>query len=541
MASTAIASLSNYIVDELPRVIHESLPTVAPFFKDIVSTSVGVKADSSQVGQLWRVNHLYSAGIAGLIKYADPTGPTTITQTGGIGTQVKLLNFTADSSIYPTAREAPHAGSLKRTLTLHMTTGNFSVPVTWMQADALNMSQIKQVSQDIKAVGDLKATVEATGFHAIPVTAASGFEVKVMGMLTNAVETGTDIVRITIDEAYGTIHNFRVGMAIDIVAGDRTSGGTLQDGVALDGTDIRNVYGGAAGGTYLNLFITNVNYLARTFDCVGIGNSSGALVSWTDDATGTCLGSWGVTTDNDEVNQYDYIVQKDCSQYVAATRPMPTWGIEDWVKSTGTIMGGASGAEALDVDTFSQFRSLVQAVNGPLTDDVLNKYVGNYLDSYPGLSLDTIITTNGVTQNYLKQFGLYNNRKFYDSQGKSLDAKGGWSEVAYEFNGRMLRWIVDPMCAAGRLYAMKFQGGNIKRYQPPTISGSGPISGGAGTDGEVQFLAPLGGHTGVFMLGRTTGGAVMDVLEAPFHQYNLIAPIDPRGIKLTSITEVART
>ena len=539
MASTAIAELSNYIVDELPRVIHESLPTVAPFFKDIVSTSVGVSSDASSIGQLWKVNHLYSAGIAGLIKYANPNGPATITNTGGIGTQVKLLDFTADTSNYPTAREAPHAGSLKRTLYLHMTTGNFSVPVTWMQAEALTATQNKQISQDIKAIGDLKALVEATSFHGIPVVAASGYNVKVLGMLTAAAETGTDIVRITIDEAYGTIHNFRVGMAIDIVAGDRTSGGVLQDGTATDGTDIRNV-SGASGGTYVNVFITNVNYLSRTIDVVGIGQSTGALVVWTDDATGTCLGSWGVTSNNNEVNKYDYIVLKGCSQDVTG-RPMSTWGIEDWMKQSGYLMGGVSGSEVLDVDTYSQFQSLVAAVNGPLTDDILNKYVGNYLDSYPGLTVDTIITTNGVTQKYLQQFGLYNNRKFYDSQGKSLNAKGGWSEVAYEFNGRMLRWIVDPMCAAGRLYCAKFQGGNIKRYQPPSISQSGPLSGGAGTDGEVQFLAPLGGHTGVFMLGRTSGGAVIDVLEAPFHQYNLIAPLDPRGIKLTGLTEVSRT
>ena len=540
MASTAIAELSNYIVDELPRVIHESLPTVAPFFKDIVSTSVGVSSDASSIGQLWKVNHLYSAGLAGLIKYADPTGPTTVTNTGGIGTQVKLLNFTVDSSDYPTAREAPHAGSLKRTLYLHMTKGNFSVPVTWMQADALNTSQIKQVTRDIKAVGDLKALVEATGFHGIPVTAASTYDVKVLGMITAAAQTGTDIVRITIDEAYGTIHNFRVGMAIDIVAGDRTSaGGDIQDGTATDGSDVRN-YSGASGGTYVNVFITNVNYLSRTFDCVGVGQSTGALIAWADDATGTCLGGWGNTDDDEQVNMYDYIVLKGCSQNITG-RPMATWGIEDWMKQSGYLMGGVSGSEVLDVGVYSQFQSLVAAVNGPLTDDILNKYVGNYLDSYPGLTVDTIITTNGVTQKYLQQFGLYNNRKFYDSQGKSLNAKGGWSEVAYEFNGRMLRWIVDPMVAAGRLYCCKFGGGNIKRYQPPTISQSGPISGGAGTDGEVQFLAPLGGHTGVFMLGRTSGGAVMDVLEAPFHQYNMIAPIDPRGIKLTGLTEVART
>jgi hypothetical protein len=222
---------------------------------------------------------------------------------------------------------------------------------------------------------------------------------------------------------------------------------------------------------------------------------------------------------------------------------MPTWGLEDWMKSSGQILGGSASDEALDLDTYSQFKSSVQAINGPLTEDIMNKWVGNYLDSYPGSTCDTIITTNGVTQKHLQQYGLYNNRNFYDRQGKSLNAKAGWAEVNYEFNGRVMRWIVDPLCAKERLYCIKLAGGNIKRYQPPTISGGNEKlnNSSAGTDGEVQFLAPLGGHTGVFMLARTTGGAVMDILEAPFHQYNLIAPIDPRGIKLTSLTEVAGT
>ena len=73
-------------------------------------------------------------------------------------------------------------------------------------------------------------------------------------------------------------------MAIDIVAGSRTLGGDIQDGVATDGTDRRN-YSGTSGGTYVHVFITNVNYLARTFDCVGIGSGTGALVEWTDDVS----------------------------------------------------------------------------------------------------------------------------------------------------------------------------------------------------------------------------------------------------------------
>jgi hypothetical protein len=217
---------------------------------------------------------------------------------------------------------------------------------------------------------------------------------------------------------------------------------------------------------------------------------------------------------------------------------MPTWGFEDWIKSSGTIMGGAAAAEALDLDTYTQFKSSVTAVNGPLTEDVLNKYVGEYMDAYPGESVDTLITTNGVTQKHLQQFGLYNNRQFYDRQGKSLSAKAGWSEVNYEFNGRTVRWIVDPLCVKNRLYAVKLQGGNIKRYVPPTISaGDARLNQSAGLDGEIQFLAPAGGHTGIFMVARGSSGQVLDILEAPFWQYQLIAPIDPRGIKLTGLTE----
>ena len=79
---------------------------------------------------------------------------------------------------------------------------------------------------------------------------------------------------------------------------------------------------------------------------------------------------------------------------------------------------------------------------------------------------------------------------------------------------------------------MKFGGGNIKRYVPPRIGGSdGRVS------SEVEFLAPLGGHSGIFKIAHNGDGASQEVLEAPFWQYKLVAPIDVKGIKLTGITE----
>jgi len=79
---------------------------------------------------------------------------------------------------------------------------------------------------------------------------------------------------------------------------------------------------------------------------------------------------------------------------------------------------------------------------------------------------------------------------------------------------------------------MKLNNGNIKRYVPPPIGGKDARIGS-----EVEFLAPLGGHSGIFMIARDSEGQVMNLVEAPFWQFKLMAPIDVRGVKLYNLTE----
>ena len=269
MADTAIENLSNFLREEMPKVLHESLPLVAPFFKDIIATAAGVKRDeSSPLGRDWKVIHLYDAGISGLMKYGDPLGPAMVAGTT-TGKMAQMLQFVtaAASTPFPTATESPHAGSLKRTLSLHYQTGNFSVPIAWMQADTLSAAQIKSVSRDIKAVGKLRAMVEATGLHSIPITNEATYETKVLGAVTS-VSDASNIVTITIDEKYGTIHNFRPGQMIDIVKGDGTDGGELQNANASTAADEIVNYTAAAG--YVHVMVRSVDYVNRTFTCVGI-------------------------------------------------------------------------------------------------------------------------------------------------------------------------------------------------------------------------------------------------------------------------------
>ena len=199
-------------------------------------------------------------------------------------------------------------------------------------------------------------------------------------------------------------------------------------------------------------------------------------------------------------------------------------------------MGGAAAAEALDVDVYSQFKSQVVAVNGPLTDTVMNNYIGGFLDAYPGQTLDTIITTQGVTMKYIENTTLWNSRQIYDRTGKTVDVAGGWDEVTYSFNGRKLTWMISPTALKKRLYGLKLGGGNIKRYVPPRVGGvDGRVS------AELEFLAPLGGHRGIFKVAHASSGASMEMLEAPFWEYKLIAPVDVKGVKLTGLTESTMT
>jgi hypothetical protein len=201
------------------------------------------------------------------------------------------------------------------------------------------------------------------------------------------------------------------------------------------------------------------------------------------------------------------------------------------MKASGTILGGSAADSGLDLDIYSFLKSQVKTVNASLTDDIINGYIGGYLDAYPGETLDTIVTTQGVQQQWLKQPGQYNNRQNYDRTGKAVSFRGGWANVSYEWGGRVYQWIVSPMQLSGQLNACKFKGNNLLRYGPPRIGGTDATMGP-----ELEFLANLDGRN-VFMVARNSSGAPVDLLEAPFWYYELLAPKDPRGVVLKSLTE----
>ena len=513
----AIDSLDNLVREELPQIISDMGPAIAPVFDKIKRTAFGVKSQQG-LGRGYKVIHLYETGVAGLIESADPLGPEMTTISGNMAQLLGQGTAAGNLSIFPNAAESPHMGDIKRELVLQKVVGNFSIPVSWKQADLLNAAQIKKVGRDMKAVAKLKAIYEASSFFSHIATNASGNENQVLGRITSIAENSdfSNYVDITINETYGRISNFRQSMRIDIVT---TSTDTLQDGVATDGSDVRNY---DTSGNYVHMIISAVDFLGKKITLRPVSSVDGTSPTFASGyGSNTVVGVAG-----------DWLAFSNTTRYVTSTRPQFSWGLNDWIKSSGTIMGGASQAAALDLGVYPQFKSQVVAVDGPLTDDIINGYIGGYLDAYPGETLDTVITTQGVQLKWLQQPGLYNNRQNYERTGKGLSFKGGWSSIAYCFAGRDYEWIMSPMCLSNTLYACKFAGDNIKRYSPPRLGGMEATMGQ-----EIEFLNPLGGLSGVFSVSHSSGGAPQDLLEAPFWYYCLIAPVDPRGVKFTGLNE----
>ncbi len=523
----AIAALDNLVREELPMMIDEAGPIIAPVFDKIKRTAFGVKSQTG-LGRGYKVIHLYETGVAGLIESGDPLGPemTTI-----VGNQAQLLaqgDASAGLTIFPTAAESPHMGDIKRELILHKVVGNFSIPAAWKQADLLNAAQIKKVARDMKAVAKLKAIYEASSFFSHSVTNEAGFQSQVLSRISAIAESSVaaeaDYMVVTINETYGRISNFRQGMRLDLVT---DTSGVLQNGTAgatptTAGLEVKNYTHTTV--KYVHLIVSSVDYLGKKITLRPVNSDTGGLPDYDNSDSGDCFTVMPIAD--------DWIVMSKSTRYNSGSRPQFSWGLNDWIKSSGYILGGAASGAALDLAQYPQFKSQVKDVSGPLTDDVINGYIGGYLDAYPGETLDTIITTQGVQLKWLQQPGLYNNRQNYERTGKALSFKGGWSQIAYEFGGRSYEWIMSPMCLSNTLYALKFGGENIQRFSPPRLGGMEASMGQ-----EIEFLAPLGGLSGVFMVAHAASGAPQELLEAPFWYYCLIAPRDPRAVKLTGLTE----
>lgn len=504
--TSIIDSLSTMIAEELPAVMIESLPETDPIYKSVFRTSQEVK--SSEIGRNWEVKHRFRTSMSGQI-LGDNIERDSIASGGYKG----VLRYGTLSS-FPKPEYTPHVGSAVRTIQLTCSRGNFSLPTHVLKAEALNSTVIKDVADDLRALGEHRAQLEAVSFYMNSSGYICTFD---DGTFFNE-GVADDTLRITPDSS--RIRWFKGGQMVDI--GDDASFTNLLN------------YTTAAGDT--PLVVDRVDYLSNYVYLKSLDTTNVDLNAGLHGSTNLASGTYYVFP----------------AQYLPDTSPGAVYraghfGLDNWIAASGQPMSAtmqerhATSAAAFSYANFPQFKSVLTTVSAPLTDTVLDENIGKFIDAY-GNSLDTIITTRKVTQKYLQQSTLGINRFNYERTGRALDVKGGWVSVSYEYEGQVFEWVISPYCQTGCLYVIKTREGNLKRYVPPRAAGVGGIGSpgtgpSMGMDGEIEFIAPMGGSNSIFKIAHDTNGRTTPMVEAPFEQYSQLIPVDIRGIKLSSLTE----
>lgn len=380
---------------------------------------------------------------------------------------------------FPTYTEATATSFLQKTITLKEGFGNIAIPHQYLRADQLTASIGSAVKAILRGTAKKVAHLHAVNFYADDVTNVS------IGDVGDISATGTNngTTAVTVDfsgtDASGKVNRFFPGLLVDIY--DST------------GTTHRN-------SAFL-VVVDQVDPLGNTVVFKSVNGSS--TISFDDD---------------------DFVTFKD-------SKGQGFSGLNSWIKASGSVFG-------INLATYPQFKSLIQAIGGNLTEQVLNANMANFHDSYGGkYFLDTIITTAGVTTTLINDLDSDVNR--FARQGKTLSVQGGWDEVGYSYKGRPCRWLISSYvngrtAAGGDLYAIKTAEQNIQRFVPPALPGS--ASEGM-FDGSVEFVAPLGGFSGIFMQSRLASGAASDGIEAPFVCVQEWCASNVQSMKLTGLTE----
>jgi hypothetical protein len=536
--------------ERMPTIFRESSKTRMPILEKADRVTSGIKSTDgspNDLGRLFAVQHGWKKGSAGMLRSIGPYGITAI-DIGNAARIQEASNYDGTMAPIPSAKESPHVGHFTRTLYLHANIGNLGLPIQWMFLNSLSAMKVDQIVEDMVGCADKTVRQDAVSYSSYRATGASTYQHTVLGRIASfqgsaagtsglgkhtddiqARTTNAHFVKFAIDEAYGTINNFMEGDEVDLVAnsgGSATAAGTLQDGVATDASDVRNY---TSGAVYIQCVITNVDRIAKTITLIGVSRQTSsaaqdAIVSYSD-STG-----WQGTTGP---AQYDWICPRGGSTYIAATRPWLTNGVEDWMKGSGQIMGGAAGSEGLDLDSSpgSMFKSIVRSnLASRLTPEFMNQALAQFAVAFPEIKLNACVTTMGVLLGFQDEIKQTGQGQFEVNQ--KIDVSGGWSFSKWVTPTGSVDFWTSPYCLAGRAYIQQIDPSNLKLYGLPVI-GETKSDFAPG----IQFLGKILGWPSIRVPETAANGTASMIVGAPFIRFALLCPIRPNGIKIGGITE----
>lgn len=487
-ANSVTTALSNILKVEISKGIREQRTKIDPVWEDIVSTSQGVVRDG--MGQKWQFVQAFVSGTAGAFEFmGPPTGPSYTYPGGAAALDTGVLGTPQG---FPARLESVVPAFFQRTITLREGRGNVYVPLKWHTLDQADGSVGSAVKATVTGVARKIAnayalaffTSDSADFPVVTSLAASGIAA------THTIEIDNGDAA----KASGRIQMLCSGQVLDLYR----TGDTIVNGEVV-------------GDAWV---VTKVDYLNQTFT---IAAMTPALT--------------------EEIIAEDYLVLRGTTvASTEATRTQPA-GLNTWIKSTGspTVFGIA-------YDDHPEFKSLMETQSGPLTEAYLRNRIGAFIDRIGTMvDLDTILTPAGVIHSYMEN---EDNIMTIERNGKLLEMNHGWADLRFSYHGKPFRWAISTFIEAKSLYVTKFGGNNIKEYLPPATPGMGS----GGEFGDVEFVGPAGGLSGIWAhenIGATAETApayaaaysIGDNLQAPFWRMSELCPEQVQSIKTTGFDE----
>jgi len=471
-------SIEKIVREELSPGIQDALVELDPLFADIKQNTRS--ASQSEIGRDWKAIMTFITSLAGSLRAEADTAIEGDDLSYGTGAGEPAVIY-SPSVTWPSIAESPAPGYVQRTIQLKRWKGNMFVPHDILRADRLTASIGSQVAATIKQTARMVAHHKANLFM------ASNATTRPLGVISAVITNGTT-------------------SQADAVVSLKTSTPLrrLQPGMVVDVHDASN--------SWVQL---NDQTAAENVVIVKAVDPVTGYVTLTHTIS---TGRWAANLAEDDV----IVLRKsfDASGGLGYGPKGPMY----WMVNSGSVYG-------LNTAYYPQFKSLIQAVSGTLTNEVLRKYIGTYMNARSvGWWPDTLLTTSGVLSDYV---GETDDIQRFQVQGAPVNVRGGFAAgTTFTYDGRTFPIRTSALMPGGELWGLRLKG-NITRYTPPKLPGAG--SSGE-FDGDIEFVAPLGGLKGIWK-HTTVNDALSPYVEAPFECIEEYAPEIIPGIRLTGLTE----
>lgn len=504
MASIADMTANTVAQLLVPKVDHQ-LHKLSDFWSRHLIPGQSESA-SRVIGKGWKVVWNFATGMAGAAEFSGQAGPEIATTPGTLLPTPPSFQMYDQIETWQGIQEVTAVGTVQQELQLKKIKVNMLMPTQLYELEELDAQTASMIRLNMDGFSKRVADLMCNSWWS-EVDSTSGLKC-IVGKITTA---GSGDV--TIDSG-GT-------GAITLAA---ASSGAL-------GTSIRRWHPSQAVDIWTAASpAVKVNTQGPVFVDVVDGFGTGTT-DYTDEGTIKLYAFNGAS----------YVLTVSTSYFVTPRNSNSTpVAMQQLLINSGALPYGPSGT-GLDVGVFTDLKSLVRGVSGPLTETVLLKYLSRYHHVKGHFNrINTLMSTEGVWASFFHDMLVMgaSSPARYERNGQALSVKGGVADnPSYQLFGQNFEFMTEGYMPAGSLYGVDTTDGNYKLVRPNPLRkiGKHPMFPG------IQFLAQMFGFDSLMMpynqVGGALGGAFTNMMQMPGQMPYEIMVERPGGIRLYGLTE----